>query len=93
MIICNFPGCCNAEIIFNFGGTEVTENDKATISKDSIKAYIERQYTSGRCLVATTNTDQKEANEALKELGFKHSKWMRKNLHPETKIRLWWREP
>lgn len=95
MIITNFPGCCVAKVIHNFGGTNVTEGIKETISIDEIKKRLLditfRYY--GCILIATTNSEQKEANKALKEMGFKHSKWIPKQAHSETKVRLWWREP
>jgi hypothetical protein len=41
-------------------------------------------------LVVTTNNQQRMVNEVLKGMGFQHTPWMNKLMHPETQVRLWW---
>lgn len=87
-----FPHCCTAHVIVDFGESIIAEGGNHPITKDVIKAYIKmkaRIYDHHAFLTATTNNEQKTANKALAELGFKHSKWMIKEQHPQTKVRLW----
>ena len=96
MKLSEFPGCCTAFVAHDLGGTHLSAGKKGKISKTKIKAWLEAQrkeLNGEACIVIITNNDQKAANSALKELGFKHSTWMSKKQHPESKIRLWWKEP
>jgi hypothetical protein len=88
-----FPFCCTASIVYDFGGTQVSEHIHNK-SKGAIETYLRSvlKYKEGHLYLAITNSQQKAANSVLKKLGFKHSKWMSKRAHPETKIRLWWRQ-
>jgi len=43
-------------------------------------------------VIAFTNNKQREGNKLLREVGFKRTKWMSKTHHPETKLRLWWKQ-
>jgi len=91
-----FPGCCTAIICHDFGGTPLAAGRKSAVAKAKIKEWLkeERHLTLGRrCLVVMTNNQQTAANSVLLELGFKHSAWMSKSQHSESKIRLWWKEP
>ena len=90
------PGCCNADIIFDFGGTYATYmNPKMKVNKAKLENQLVNvmRISKHRMIVCTTNDQQTDANELLRKYGFKHSKWMEKDVHPETKIRLWWLEP
>ena len=91
-----FPGCCTAFILHDFGGSNLCAGTKAAVAKTKIEAWLKQVMTNtsgNRCLVIMTNNQQKVANGVLLELGFKHSKWMSKTQHSESKIRLWWKEP
>jgi hypothetical protein len=88
-----FPSCCTGRIISSFGGSR-TNPDRTNATKEgiieSLRDLIDKTRESGGAFVScTTNNQQKDANEALKEVGFKPSKWMSKTAHPETKVRLW----
>jgi hypothetical protein len=91
----NFPCCCTARVLVDFGESEVSEGGAFRVSKNDMKEEIQREINYYKkqgiaFLSATTNNEQKTANKVLKELGFKCTKWMSKNIHPETKVRLWW---
>ena len=90
LTIQEFPGCCNAYIISNFGGTSTAfirrPLTQKQIEKD-LNYYIE--FYGGKLLTATTNNKQITANRALKACGFKRTPYMDKLHHPETKLALW----
>ena len=91
-----FVGCCTANIIYDLGGTELTMGRREAPTEDRLKRYLEvriLERAGRKCIVVMTNSQQNVANKVLLELGFKHSKWMSKRQHPETKVRLWWKEP
>ena len=92
----DFPGCCTAEVLFDFGGTVLSSGQKRARGKQVMRAYIKKRikYSAGkRCLIAITNDSQTAANSVLREMGFSHSPWMKKLQHPESKIRLWYLTP
>jgi len=96
MKIQQFPGCCTAKVCHDFGGTKLSSGITGEIPKKNITLWIKRKikdHNGCDCLVVITNKAQKTANSVLLELGFKHSKWMSKAQHSESKIRLWWKEP
>lgn len=95
MEIRDFPYCCTAQLMVGFGESEVAEGGDFKMSLEDMKSRISMQmnyWVEEDCamVVATTNSEQKTANKALKELGFDCSEWMYKSQHPETKVRLWW---
>ncbi len=91
----SFPSCCTARVLVDFGESEVADWGDHEVTTATMKSSIKRQIESWRSygiamLTATTNNEQPTANKVLRDLGFKHSKWMSKDIHPETKVRLWW---
>ena len=93
----NFPACCTAIIINNFGESAVAEGGNKKYTEEQIEKYIKetvdlhRQF--GKALaVVTTNSEQTVANKVLRKLKFKHSKWVSKKQHAETKVRIWYLE-
>ena len=96
MRLSEFPGCCTAFVAHDLGGTHLSEGKQGNIAKAKIKAWLRatrKDLDGTACLVVMTNDDQQAANSVLLELEFKHSAWMSKEQHPESKIRLWWKEP
>jgi len=90
-----FPNCCTATILYDLGGTSVSGMSTWPISKEDITQYITHLLDNcygGHTIVVATNSEQKVANEALRDMGFSHSKWMSKDAHPNTKLRLWWKQ-
>lgn len=93
-----FPHCCTAKLIVDFGESSIAEGGNGLYSLEQIEEYLEKQlhswYNKSLALFTViTNNEQKVANKALRNLGFNHSKWISKEIHPETKVRLWWKEP
>ena len=91
----DFPHCCTAKIVADFGESVFAEGGAKDYTlkevESFLKAAIKDIYNSKRAaIVATTNSDQKIANKALRNLGFSHSNWMSKEQHSKTKIRIWW---
>lgn len=92
----NFPGCCTAVIYHDFGGSNLCAGTTEDVAREKITTWLNNKIAVSKgwkCIVIITNSEQKIANKVLLDLGFKHSKWMSKNQHPESKIRLWWKEP
>lgn len=90
-----FPACCTARVLHNFGESGVAAGGSHSQDYDSMKTQVEREIQRYRddglaMLTATTNNDQVTANAVLRDLGFKRTKWMKKDLHPETRVCLWW---
>lgn len=93
----DFAGCCTAKVLCGLSGTATAEygsHRKASkdVIKKSLTSIIELHKYEGAMavLTVTTNNKQTTANQALRELGFKHSRWCSKKQHPNTKVRLWW---
>lgn len=97
LLIEGFPLCCTARVVCDFGQEENSDGRHRLISKETLiedlKEQIDQYKRYGMAtLVATITSDQKEAKKALKECGFKYSKWMKKKNHPETRLRVYWKE-
>ena len=94
----SFPYCCTAKVICNFGETHTSEGGSYHAEYERIKSEVERlmrNHLTGRfspdaILTAITNNEQKVANKVLRELGWKSTKFVSKQAHPETKIKLWY---
>jgi uncharacterized protein YfdQ (DUF2303 family) len=101
MQITEYRNCCTAQIVYEFTKC-VYNREKATFydvdeSSEKIVEYlitqcIEKKHGGWATITAITTNNQTEANKALKQLGWKHSRWMSKTRHTESKIRLWWIE-
>lgn len=96
MVTVDFPACCTAVIMKDFGESGVAEGGDKLYTEKQIESYINKtiniQRKYGKAMVvATTNSEQKVANKVLRKLGFKYSKWSSKNQHKNTKIRLWYK--
>ena len=89
-----FPHCCTANLISSFGGTGTaffTDNVSSDNIVKALEVCIDKTLRQGKAMViCTTNDEQKEANKALKEVGFSSSKWAKKENHPETRLRVWY---
>jgi hypothetical protein len=97
MILENFPSCCTLRIASQFGESYTAEGGCTQYSRQDVKDFIELALTRQRsvghaALVVTTNNEQKMVNSILNELEFKHSSWMSKRTHSDTKVRIWWKE-
>lgn len=93
--IYDFPFCCTGSVICNFGESRVSEGGGFKQDYDDLKTNIQTEIKDYKqfgyaFLCATTNNKQPTANKVLRDLGFKHSKWMKKKEHPQTQVRLWW---
>ena len=93
----DFPVCCTMKVITGFGGTQVAGmhtrdvvHTEAEMLED-LERIIREQRGRMAILTATTNDEQTDANNALREAGFAHSRWAEKESHPETRVRLWYK--
>lgn len=93
MRVNDFPDCCTMKILSRFGCDGQHQN-RQVHSKEGIIKYINNfidmvgNYYG--MVVCTTNSRQKIAEEALRELGFSCSDSVKKDSHCSTKVRLWW---
>ncbi len=93
-----FPVCCTMQVITGFGGTEVagahTRGREATVDQlvTDLEQCCHTALDRGMAIVtATTNDQQTNANSALRQAGFAHSRWAAKTQHPETTVRIWYK--
>lgn len=96
MYVEDFPGCCNAHVVWGFGGSRAGQRVKHDIGIDELTTELKgiiKEHGEYRILVVTTNNEQVAANRVLMEQGFARSEWIAKVHHPETKVRIWWRQP
>lgn len=72
MIICDFPGCCKAKVLYRFGGGHVGQIENHT--KQQVIEYVKNSLRSlkGRSalLFAVPTSAQPNAIAALEEMGF-----------------------
>ncbi len=92
----SFPNCCTATVLYDFGGTHISGLDRQPTNENDLRTWIQERMRyatgSGRLYTAITNSDQKVAAKVLRGLGFSCTKWMSKQQHSETKMRLWWKQ-
>ena len=95
MKIYDFPNCCTARIMLDFGDTWTSGMQTAKADFDKLEKDIDSNIRiyGDNLLTAITNNQQTTINNLLRKYGFKHSTWMSKRTHSDTKLRLWWREP
>jgi len=76
MLVKDFPGCCSAKILCDFGGTATSFARTGKVEKEKLLKELIRavSWLGGAFIVATTNSDQKEAAAVLRYVGFKRRK-------------------
>jgi len=83
-----FPGCCQIQIIHHFyryGGYGESIDYTHDYVYEYVKTVIEGSSYSGM-YVAVTNSSQKEARKALKNLGFKTMKGFKSTWDSKEKV-------
>ena len=94
--IMDFPHCCTSKLFYDFGESITAEGGSRKVDyKEELKTVVRLinyhiNFRQLACLTAITNNEQKTANKIFRRLGFKHSPWMTKSAHKNTKIRIWW---
>lgn len=96
MTTVDFPACCTAIIVRDFGESDAAEGGNQVYTPEKINNFLEAREKTHKAygkamVVATTNSEQKVANGVLLARGYKHSKWMSKPQHKNTKVRLWYK--
>lgn len=91
-----FPNCCNAAVIYGLGGTHTTlygrKDFNSEALREELKKHIENYTASGySMLCCTINSDQKDAQDVLEKMGFQGTGWMKKKVHPETCLQMYWK--
>jgi hypothetical protein len=90
----DFPYCCTARIICDFGESTISEGDHNKPNENTMLNAVILKILYGistqAVFTAITNSEQKVAIRVLKALKFKSTRWMAKGQHPETHIKLWW---
>lgn len=76
MLLNEYPGCCSAKIICDFGGTETSFARRQKIKREELlwELINTSRWLGGAFITATTNCDQKEAAAVLRYVGFKRRK-------------------
>lgn len=91
----DFPGCCTATILTGFGECKTADyrlrHNMNTLAVDLKRAEIDAKEDGKAVLLAITNSDQKEARKILRAAGWKRTRALEKDAHPETTITLWWK--
>lgn len=93
----DFPYCCTAAILYNFGESYAAagggyEPDAKAFEKTILEEIKTHKVYGYAMITAITNSQQKCANKVLRRLGFKSSRWMSKTAHQDTKIKLWYKQ-
>jgi hypothetical protein len=102
MKIDSINSCCTAKILSCFeegkgNYVEAVGNDGmykgrsiGTTKQDLLKELLASKLSGYAMVIAFTNDKQVEANAMLREVGFKGTRYAKKGLHPNTKLKLWW---
>lgn len=93
MHIRSFPHCCTARVLCHLGGTHTDEDGYTEYTKGGFMKEIKQcigNQQGGAFVVATTTTDQEDANEWLQGYGFLCAGPYEKRNHPESGLYLWW---
>lgn len=96
MYLEDFPACCTAKIICDFGGEESWEYEENEVENDVddiikwCNQKIPMLTVDGFGLVVAITTDvQKYTNEALEKLGFYHHEAEKGRNHETGKLHMW----
>lgn len=102
MKVSEYPGCCTAVVLSGFGNSQTGERGLEVPADGHSPEEFERLVkqkldyylgTMGKAVVTCTLTDEQDKEaKVLKKLGFKHSRWISKRAHRETRLRLYWKE-
>ncbi|AUX83638.1 hypothetical protein FDJ32_gp09 [Pseudomonas phage NV1] len=94
----DYPSCCTGDILIGFGKTNTGDGRSQlnrigmthmSLANDVAERMRNARYQGIAFLSCAINSDQVIANQVLRELGWKPSKWLSKRNHPETKVRHW----
>ena len=90
-----FPFCCTAHVLVDLGGTDTAEDGYTEYTEQQFQALLTEKVQDAKrsgdaIVVATTTTDQEQANQMLKDNGFNCVGPYAKNAHPESGLYLWW---
>jgi hypothetical protein len=84
------------KIVSQFGHTYAADHLIEDSSIEDIEDYIMVMMRSSKAygdaaVVCTTNNQQVEVNDLLEEMGFSSTPFMKKLMHPETRVKMWWK--
>lgn len=94
-----FPSCCTAGILIGMGRSSVGNGESQIHSPTGWDSDLEvaqelkrkmrtEQDLRHALLTAVVNSHQKQVLRVALKMGWKASKWMSKEQHPETKVKL-----
>lgn len=91
----DFPGCCTAIVLTDFGNSHTSEYGFHAYSYQRIRGYVIDQVEEARdegtgIITAILTSEQTEAKEVLKELGFIGTGEAKKGRHAEVTIELYY---
>lgn len=88
MHIDEFPSCCQIDIIHTFSEYDI-DGDLHNCSYDVVYSYVKdriESYSYPGMFMATTNSSQKKARKALRDLGFKTMKGFQSTWDHKEKV-------
>ena len=95
MKVSAMPACCTATVVHDFGESIVADGGNHEVTSKDINEYLSlvemRMQPIHAMIIVTTNNEQVTTNAVLKERGYISSPWMSKGQHPQTKVRLWYK--
>ena len=89
-----FPMCCTALNIYGFGESATSPtSDGSSLTEGWLTDTLENAAEGGfGIVIAMTTDEQDEANKLFEKHKFQTSGWISKPRHPETRIKLWWKD-
>lgn len=94
MNVRDFPGCCTAKVLTQFGQERAAEF-RTGIPEDNTPENLQRILEGSKrggmgMITAILTQNQTHGIELLEGAGFKNTGWVSKAAHPETKIALFY---
>lgn len=92
MYLEDFPYCCTAKVLCDFPvDDDFADNEDVKGIDDWIRRNVHYCVHDGVGLItATTTNQQKIVRLLLKKHGFKSTKYFSKDMHEETRLKLWY---
>ena len=91
-----YPTCCQARILHNFKNETLDSLDEEEFITKEVyqeKIFQDIKNYGSKLIVAITTNQQKQANKALKAMGFARTTSMAKLEYPDNKLILWHKKP
>lgn len=97
MDLADYPSCCTVEVLYGMGRTLTGDHRSQRNTfwdgdRDMAREILSKMMRAKRqgiaALSCAINSEQVQANRVLKTLGWVPTRWMTKDNHPDTQVRL-----